>query len=182
MQRFPYLILILLLVLQIAGCVSDWKLDGTPSAAVEIGHPRDSAVGDPVNHPIEGGVYASGHPIIVEGFAQALYDANSGVVRVAVEIRDTGNADLYWDVAGAQPVWAFPPPAGPVPTFDAQLDPATGGGNVTWSAVLWDPQTAKSAGGSGSYSIQVTGYDQQDNAASSATIAFSVDNEAIPDP
>ena len=106
-------------------------------------------------------------------------DPHSGVVRIAVEIRDRSD-DRYWGVAGSQVGWYGAPLAGPVPTFDAQLQPAGGGNLLSWEAILWDPQTAMVAGGSGEYKIRVFAYDAQDNGFVTPYVNFSVDNAALP--
>ena len=108
-------------------------------------------------------------------------DAHSGVARVAVEILDHDKAGRYWGVQGSRTGWYGVPIAGPIPTFDAELDPAADGNSVNWTARLWNPQIAKTQGGSGSYRIRVLVYDAQGNRHQSRYVDFSVDNSVIPD-
>lgn len=87
--------------LWLAGCGQKWEavdLAGTQSVSIGFGHPEGhfSEV-----RPIRDGVYTTGHPIVIEGFAQGLFDdapaENWGpqVDDFEIEIRRTDG--MTWD-------------------------------------------------------------------------------------
>ena len=108
-------------------------------------------------------------------------DAHSGVTRVAVEILERGETERYWGVLGARTGWYGIPIAGPIPTFDAELEPVADSDAVNWTARFWDAQDARNKGGNGKYRMRVLVYDGQGNEHQSPYVDFSVDNSAVPD-